>query len=71
MIVYVNKLLAFAAENSFASLRALNAKFSAEQVNTRDHRGNTALYYASKNQNLEFVSHLLNFGADPSLVCEK
>jgi len=63
----VNKLLILAAENSYTSFKALNAKFTAEQVNTKDHRGNTALYYASKNQNMEFINHLLNLGADPSI----
>lgn len=68
-VIYVNKLLAFAAENSFSSVKALSAKFSADQVNTKDQRGNTALYYAAKNQNMEFMNYLLNLGADPSVVC--
>jgi hypothetical protein len=45
-------MLLSAAENSYASFKALNNKFTPEQINTKDHRGNTALYYASKNQNL-------------------
>jgi ankyrin repeat protein len=49
----------------------LNAKYTVDQVNTKDHRGNTALYYAAKNQNLEFMNNLLNFGADSSVICEK
>jgi hypothetical protein len=50
-VIYVNKLLALAAENSYASFKALNAKYTPEQVNTKDHKGNTALYYAAKHQN--------------------
>ncbi len=70
-MVYVTKLLSFAAENSYASFRGLNAKFTADQINAKDRRGNTALYYASKNQNLEFITHLLNLGGDTSIQCEK
>ena len=51
-LIYVNKLLALAAENSFAAFRALNAKYTPEQVNTRDQKGNTALFYAAKHQNM-------------------
>jgi len=29
-------------------LKALNPQFNSEQVNTRDKKGNTALYYAAK-----------------------
>ena len=68
-MVYVNKLLSFAAENSYAAFRGLNAKFTSDQINSKDRRGNTALYYAAKNQNLEFITHLLNLGADTSIQC--
>ena len=40
-------------------------------INSKDRRGNTALFYASKNQNLEFITLLLNLGADTSIQCEK
>jgi hypothetical protein len=47
-VVYVSKLLILAADNSFASLKALNPHFSPEQVNAKDKKCNTALFYASK-----------------------
>jgi len=40
-------------------------------MNTKDSKGNTALYYASKHQNIEFITNLLGLGGDPSIVCEK
>ena len=51
-IVYINKLLSFAAENSFVNFKLLNMKLTTEQINTKDNKGNTALYYCAKHQNL-------------------
>lgn len=71
MSVYVKKLLSLAAENSFAALRALNAKFTASQVNTLDAKGNTALFYATKHRNAEFIDYLLGMKADVNVRCSK
>ena len=49
--VYIKKLLSLAADNSFLSLRALNISFTPSQINTPDRKGNTALFYATKNRN--------------------
>ena len=57
------------AENNFIAFKALNAKMTPEQVNTKDSRGNTALFYAAKHHNIEFVNYLLDLGADPSTSC--
>lgn len=40
------------AENAFLNLKALNPKFNYEEVNTKDKKGNTALFYACKHQNI-------------------
>ena len=50
-IVYVNKLLLFAAENSYANFKSMNTKLTIEQINSKDAKGNTALYYCTKHQN--------------------
>lgn len=68
--MYVNKLLVLAAENNFTGVKALNAKFTPEQVNTKDYKGNTPLFYATKYMNSEFMTFLLDAGADPSIPCE-
>lgn len=70
-MIYVNKMLALAAENSFTAFKSLNAKYTPQQVNSRDHRGNTPLFYASRHGNREFISHLLSLGADPSIPSER
>lgn len=69
--VYVNKLLVLAADNSFASLKALNPQFTSVQVNARDKKGNTALFYATKFGNEDFVEFLMKFGANPNIKCER
>lgn len=70
-MIYVNKMLALAAENNYAAFKALNGKYTPQQVNSKDFRGNTPLFYVSRHNNLEFINHLLNIGADPSVPCEK
>ena len=62
-------MLLLSAENNFVAFRALNAKITPEQVNTRDSKGNTALFYAGKHHNNEFINFLLDLGADPSVSC--
>lgn len=69
--VYVSKLLILAADNNFGSLKALNPQFTAEQVNTKDKKGNTALFYAAKYGNEEFVEFLMKFGGNPNIKCER
>lgn len=71
MAVYIKKLLCLAAENSFISLKALNVKFSPAQINTQDKKGNTALFYAAKNKNKDFVDYLIGNKADPNIKGEK
>ena len=51
-IVYVNKLLSFAVENSYVNFKSLSVKLTTEQINTKDGKGNTALFYCTKHQNL-------------------
>ena len=53
--VYFSKLLTSAMENTFLSFKALGAKFTPSQINKKDKKGNTALYYAVKHKNLEFA----------------
>lgn len=71
MTVYVKKLLSLAAENAFLSLKALNAKFTPSQVNSYDAKGNTALFYATKNKNVDFIDYLLGMKADVNMKCSK
>lgn len=71
MKVYVKKLLSLAAENAFLSLKALNAKFTSSQINSMDNKGNTALFYATKNRNSDFIDYLLAQKADPNIRCTK
>ncbi len=52
-------------------MKALNAKFTPSQVNTTDIRGNTALYYATKNKNADFIDYLLPMKADVNIKCFK
>ena len=68
--MYVSKMLALAAENSYSAFKGLQAELTPEQVNTRDRKGNTALFYASRHRNVEFIKHLLGIGGDPSMRCE-
>ena len=53
------------------SLKALNPQFTPDQVNTKDRKGNTALFYAARFRNEDFVDFLMKFGANPNLKCEK
>ncbi len=69
-MVYISKMLSLAAENSYSAFRGLQASLTPEQANTRDRKGNTALFYTSRHKNIEFCKHLLGLGANPSLVCE-
>lgn len=43
--------------------------YSSEDVNVKDEINNTALYYASKNVNVQFVEYLLHLGANPNMLC--
>ena len=70
-MIYVNKMLVMAAENNYTGFKSLNEKYLVGQVDVKDPRGNTPLFYASRQANTEFVNHLLNLGADPSIACEK
>lgn len=70
-MVYVNKMLAMAAENNYTGFKSLNSKYFLSQINRKDSRGNTPLLYASRHRNIEFINHLLNIGADPSIPGEK
>ena len=71
MKVYVKKLHSLAVENSFLSLKALNAKFTPSQINSYDNKGNTALYYATKHKNSDFIDYLLAQKADVNIRCSK
>ena len=71
MKVYVKKLLSLAAENSFLSLKALNAKFTPSQINSMDSKGNTALFYATKHKNVDFIDYLMAHKADVNIKCAK
>lgn len=52
-------------------MKALNAKFSQSQINTIDNKGNTALFYATKNKNSDFIDYLLAQKADVNIKCQK
>jgi hypothetical protein len=41
-----------AAENQFINFKSLNAKFTPEQVNSKDKKGNTALFYVTRHENV-------------------
>lgn len=71
MNVFVKKLLALAAQNSFLSIKALNAKFTPSQINSLDSKGNTALFYATKHKNEDFIDYLLSLKADVNVKCSK
>jgi ankyrin repeat protein len=71
MSIYIKKLLSLAAENSFLALKALNIKFTPTQINSVDSKGNTALYYATKHRNIDFIDYLLAFKADVNIRCVK
>lgn len=71
MTLYTKKLHSLAAENAFLSLKALNAKFTPSQVNSLDAKGNTALFYAVKNKNMDFIDYLLSMKADVNVKCTK
>lgn len=71
MKVYVKKLQSLAAENAFLSLKALNAKFTPSQINSLDPKGNTALFYATKHKNSDFIDYLLAQKADVNVRCSK
>jgi ankyrin repeat protein len=52
-------------------LKALNVKFSPTQINSMDGKGNTALFYATKHRNEDFIDHLLAMKADINTKCSK
>lgn len=70
-MIYVNKMIVLAAENNYCGFKSLNNKFFLNQINIKDYKGNTPLFYASRYGNIEFINHLLNLGADPSIAGEK
>lgn len=53
------------------ALKALNVKFTPSQINSLDKKGNTALYYATKHRNLDFIDYLLACRADVNVKCSK
>lgn len=71
MNLYTKKLLSLAAQNAFLSLKAMDAKFTPSQINSIDAKGNTALFYATKNKNVDFIDYLLAQKADVNIRCSK
>lgn len=71
MQVYIKKLLNAASENTFLSFKALGAKFTCNQINRRDKKKNTALFYAIKNKNIEFIDYIISFKGDVNVKCSK
>lgn len=45
-------------------------EYTHEDIDVKDHHGNTALFYAVKNSNLEITKLLLDIGADINKKCE-
>lgn len=43
--------------------------YTPDDANMKDEDGNTALYYASKHNNMKFVEYLMGLGADPNILC--
>jgi ankyrin repeat protein len=52
-------------------LKSLNVKFTPSQINAIDNNGNTALFYATKHKNEDFIDYLLGMKADVNIKCGK
>lgn len=64
------KVIQFARRNQWASLKSLNFVVLKSHVKITDEKGNTALFYAAINQNIEMCKYLLEKGSDPNIGCE-
>jgi len=46
----------------------LNWKYTEDQINSKDSKGNTALFYVARHKNIGFVNYLLDLGANPNIA---
>jgi len=65
------KLLEAAKSNKFYLARNAGFTYYANDMNVKDKRGNTPLYYTAKNANFDFCLYLIDKGAKVNERCEK
>ena len=63
-------IIRLAKKNQWASLKMLDFVVLKTYLKETDKFGNTALYYAAINQNIEMCKLLLEKGANPNVQCE-
>ena len=69
--VRVEKLFEAVKRNRFNAMAASGQIYDKVDVNERDERGNTPLYYAGKNGSSEFSKFLIELGANLNETCSK
>lgn len=69
--VRVEKLFDAVKKNRFNAMAASGQIYDKVDVNERDERGNTPLYYAGKNGSFEFSKFLIDLGANLNETCSK
>ncbi|CAG9330369.1 unnamed protein product [Blepharisma stoltei] len=67
----LEQLISFIKENDLKSIKKITHTFSIDALNSKDSRGNTALYYACQQGSLLMVSYLCTLGASINIKCEK
>ena len=67
--VRVEKLFEAVKKNRFGSMAASGQIYDRNDVNEKDDKGNSPLYYAGKNGSLEFCKFLINLGASVNEPC--
>ena len=71
LLIKQRKLLTAARMNNLQLVRGTQFTYFENDVNARDEKGNTSLYYAAKHGNLEFCQFLVDRGARVNEPCEK
>ena len=64
------QVIGLARKNQWVAIRSLDFVVLKTHLRETDTKGNTALYYAALNQNLQMCKFLLEKGANPNFVCE-
>jgi hypothetical protein len=64
------KLLEATKTNNIYMARNSGFSYYPNDMNVKDKKGNVPLYYASKNENLDFCSYLIELGAKVNERCE-
>lgn len=70
LLLKQRKLLTAAKFDNFQLVKSSGFIYFEPDVNAKDDRQNTALYYAAKNGNMEFCQFLVDHGANPNYPCE-